>query len=100
MQVYNIAQDLITAAEACAVRQARKWRLKHEVRVNENIAIGLLKEKLVRLVVEEDDGAKEAMFRRLIADMERRVVPVCKLKGSPRKWRHFNKYKCNQKPSF
>ena len=31
--------------------------------------------------------------------MERHVVPVRKLKGSPRKWRHF-KYKCNQKPSF
>ena len=100
MQAYNIAQDLITAAEARAARQARKWRLKHEARANENMAIGLLKEKLVRLVVEEDDGAKEAMFRRLIADMERHVVPVRKLKGSPRKWRHFNKYKCNQKPSF
>ena len=100
MQVYNIAQDLITAAEARAARQARKKRLKHEVRVNENIAIGLLKEKFVRLVLEEDDVAKGEMFGRLIADMERHVVPVRKLKGSPRKWRHFNKYKCNQKPSF
>ena len=100
MQVYNIAQDLITAAEARAARQARKKRLKHEARVNENIAIGLLKEKFVRLVVEAEGVAKEAMFMRLIADMERRVVPARKLKGSPRKWRHFNKYKCNQKPSF
>jgi len=30
MQVYNIVQDLITAAEAHAARQARKKRLKHE----------------------------------------------------------------------
>jgi len=25
---------------------------------------------------------------------------VRELKSSPRKWRYFNKYKCNQKPSF
>ena len=41
-----------------AVWQARKKRLKHEARVNGNMAIGLLKERFVRLVAEEDDVAK------------------------------------------
>jgi hypothetical protein len=101
MLVFNITQDLITAAETRAARKSRKVRHKYKVRINENIAIGLFKEKFIRLIMEEDDGIKDAMFSRLIADMERFIVPVRKnQKSSPRKWKYFNKYKCNQKPSF
>ena len=100
MIVYNMVQDFITAAERRAARRARKKRLKYAVRINENIAIGLFKEKFVKLIIEDDNGLKGALFRRLTADMERYIVPVRKLKGSPRKWKYFNKYKCNQKPSF
>jgi hypothetical protein len=98
--VFNIVQDLITAAECRLAKKAEKKRFKYEVRVNENIAIGLFKEQFIKLVMEEDDRLKDGIFRRLIADMERNIVPVRKLKSSPRKWKYFNKYKCNQKPSF
>jgi hypothetical protein len=98
--VYNIIQDLITAAERRAAEKAEKKGLKYKIRINENIAIGLFKEQFIRLMTEEDDSRKEEMFRRLIAEMERNIVPVRKLKGAPRKWNHFNKYKCNLKPSF
>ena len=100
MLVFNMVQDLITAAERRAVKKAKKRRLKYEIRINENIAIGLFKEQFIKLMMEEDDGIKGAMFKRLTADMERHIVPVRKLKSSPRKWKYFNKYKCNQKPSF
>ena len=100
MLVFNITQDLITAAERRVAKKAKKKRLKYEMRINENIAIGLLKEKFIRLMVEEEDSLKEAMFRCLIADMERYIVPVRELKSSPRKRKYYNKYKCNQKPSF
>jgi transposase len=100
MLVLNIVQDLIAEAEKRAARNARKKKLRYAVRVNENIAIGLFKEQFVKLVIEEDDGRKGALFKQLISDMERHVVPVRKLKSSPRKWKYFNKYKCNQKPSF
>ena len=100
MQVYNIVQDLITAAEKRVARLAGKKRFKYVMRINDNVAIGLFKERFVRLVLEEDDPVKDAMFRRLIAEMQRHIVPVRELKSSPRKWRYFNKYKCNQKPSF
>jgi len=96
----NVAQDPITAAEARAARQARKKRLKREARANESMATGLLKERFARLVAEEAGGAKEATFRRLVADMERRVAPARKLKGSPRRRRRFSKYKRSQKPAF
>jgi len=100
MLVFNMVQDLITAAEGRAERSSRKKQHLYAVRINENIAIGLFKEQFIKLVMEEDGRIKDAMFKRLAADMERYIVPVRQLKGSPRKWKYFNKYKCNQKPSF
>ena len=65
------------------MRQRReKKRLKYEVRINENIAIGLFKEQFIRLIIEEDDSSKEDIFRWLIAGMERNIVPVRKLKSA------------------
>jgi len=98
--IFNMVQDLISVAERGAVKMAKKKRLKYPIRINENIAIGLFKEQFIRLIIEEDDERKEEMFRRLMAEMERNIVPVRKLKSSPRKWKYFNKYKCNLKPSF
>ena len=100
MLVFNMVQDLITAAERRAVKKAKKKQLKYEIRINENIAIGLFKEQFIKLIMQENDSIKDVMFKRLTTDMERYIVPVRKLKGSPRKWKYFNKYKCNQKPSF
>jgi hypothetical protein len=98
--VFNMTEDLITIAERKAVKRAKKKGLRYEVKINENIAIGLFKEQFIRLILEEDAVRKDKMFRGLMADMEKNIVPVRKLKGAHRKWNYFNKYKCNQKPSF
>jgi hypothetical protein len=66
----------------------------------ENIAIGLFKEKFIRLMIEEGDSLKGEMFRQLTAGMERNIVPVRKPRSAHRKWKYFNKYKCNLRPSF
>jgi hypothetical protein len=100
MLVFNIVQDLMTASQLRAEKRAKKKRFLYEIRINENIAIGLFKEKLIKLMIEENDTIKNTMFKQLISDMERHIVPVRKLKSSPRKWNYFNKYKCNLKPSF
>jgi hypothetical protein len=98
--VFNMTQDLITIAERKAARKAKKKRLRHEIRINENIAIGLYKEQFIRLMLEVDDARKDELFWRLMTDMENNIVPVRTLKSTNRKWNYFNKYKCNQKPSF
>jgi len=100
MLVYNIVQDLITGAQIRAVKRSKKKHHKYEVRINENIAIGLFKEQFIKLIMEDDDRIKDAIFKRMTDDMQRFIVPVRKLKSSPRKWKYFNKYKSNQKPSF
>ena len=97
---FNIVQDLITGAQIRAVKKSKKKQHKYEVRINENIAIGLFKEQFIKLIMEDDDRIKDAIFKRMTDDMQRFIVPVRKLKSSPRKWKYFNKYKSNQKPSF
>ena len=98
--VFNIVQDLISAAQWRVTRKAQKKHLKYEIRINENIAIGLFKEQFIKLMLEEDDRLKDDMFARLKSDMERNIVPVRSLPSAPRKWKSCNKYKCNLKPSF
>jgi hypothetical protein len=98
--VYNMVQDVINCAERKAAKTLKAKRYRYEMRINENIAIGLFKEQFIRLILEEDESRKDLLFIRLKKDMLRNIVPVRELKSSPRKWNHFNKYKCNQKPSF
>jgi hypothetical protein len=101
MLVFNIIQDLITSAEMRAVRRSRKKQHRYEIRINENIAIGLFKKQFIDLMMEDGNCRKEAMFRSLTVEMEQFIVPVrINQKSSPRKWKNWNKYKCNQKPSF
>jgi hypothetical protein len=98
--VYNMVQDLITVADRRIAKSAKKKGYKYTMRANENIAIGLFKEQLIRIMLEEDGRQKDVMLRQLVSDMEKNIVPVRKLKSAPRRWKHLNKYKCNQKPSF
>jgi hypothetical protein len=98
--VYNMVEDLIREAERKVEKNDREKHYKYEMRINENIAIGLFKEQFIRLMVEEDDEHKNKLFERLKTDMARNIVPVRKSKSAPRKWNYFNKYKGNLKPSF
>jgi IS4 transposase len=93
MLAADTVRDLINATESRAAKRAKKKRLKYGIRINENIAVGLFKEQFIKLIMEEDDCRKDNMFRKLTADMERYIVPVRKLEGTPRKWKYFNKYK-------
>jgi hypothetical protein len=98
--VFNMVQDLITLAERRLKQRSRKQGYWYEMRINENIAIGLYKEQFIRLILEEDTERKNELFLRLKEAMMKNIVPVRILPGRKRRWKYFNKYKCNQKPSF
>ena len=98
--VFNIVKDLIIEAEYQAKKIAEEKNLKHEVRINENIAIGLFKETMIRLMLEEDERLRGRIFTELIEEMKKEIVPIRKSVSQPRRWKHLNKYKCNQKPAF
>jgi hypothetical protein len=98
--VFNMIQDLITVAEQRAQKKAKSKKYLYDVHINENMAIGLFKEQFIRLMMEEEDDKRKEMSFKLIADIERYIVPIRTLKNTPRKPRKSNKYKCNQKPTF
>jgi hypothetical protein len=99
--VYNMVQDVITGAELQAQRKKKKKKpCRHKTRINENIATGLYKEQFIRLMLEEDPERKNLLFIHLKEEMMKNIVPVRVLPGSPRRWKYFNKYKCNLKPGF
>jgi hypothetical protein len=99
--VFNMVRDVLTGAEMMRRRRySKKKQYRYETRINENIVIGLYKEQFIRLIMEEDLKKKDQMFVQLKEKMMKNIVPVRVLPGSPRRWQYFNKYKCNQKPSF
>ena len=100
MLVFNMVQDLISQAEARVAEKSKKKGYRYTMRINENIAIGLFKEQFIKILMEEDDRLKEAKINRLTTEMEGYIVPVRKLKGTPRHLNYSNKYKINLKPSF
>jgi rhodanese-related sulfurtransferase len=99
--VFNMVQDVMHSAQSGLNKKMKQKAYKYQMNINENIAIGLFKEKFIRLVIEEDNDTRTMLFKNLREDMLRNIVPVRPdLPGKARKWNYLNKYKCNQKPSF
>jgi hypothetical protein len=95
-----MVQDAITGAESRARRKKRERRSRRQTRINENRAIGLYKERFIRLLLEEDRVRRNELFVQLKEDMMKNIAPIRASPGSPRRWKYFNKCKCNLKPSF
>lgn len=76
--LYREAQE-----EAEAAREGKGN--KYEYRVNVNHEIGVLKDRVVALLLEEDEGMKQRMLDYVIARLSRRVVPVRPGRSVPRK---------------
>ncbi|WP_086348706.1 IS4 family transposase [Candidatus Enterococcus clewellii] len=88
--VYNMVQDVMSHLNQ---KETKK-------KINENIAIGLWKDQLIDIVLEKDDKEKLLRFKKLEEDILRAVYLPRDLQRNKRKYKHHNKYKQNQKPSF
>jgi hypothetical protein len=98
--VFTVVQDLISGAEEKLKRKVQRKGYRYGMRINEHRAIGLLKERFVRLMLEGDHRERDRMFGQLEAEMRGNIVPIRASPGRPRRWQYFNKYNCNLKPSF
>lgn len=74
--------------------QAQNSNRKYdEYKINHNILVGKLKNKLVEVLLEDDDEKREVMYRRLVDELTRHIVPVIKGRSYPRKKQNsVNKY--------
>ncbi len=98
--VYNMIQDIRNSADEEAVASGQKKGNKYPMHTNENIAIGLFKEAMLRLLLEQEDKKRVQKLNELQAEMERYVVPKGERPSKERRKNISNKYKNNQKNSF
>lgn len=98
--VYNMIQDIRKSADEEAATKGRKNGNKYPMHTNENIAIGLFKESMIKIVLEKDPKKRVKRLEDLQKEMECYVLPIRELLGNERKKNLSNKYKNNQKASF
>lgn len=98
--VYNILQDIRKEADEEVSVRGRKKGSKYPMHTNENIAIGLFKEQMIKLILEKNAVRRGQLLFKLQTEMEEYILPQRNLPGKERKKNLSNKYKNNQKNSF
>ena len=98
--VYNMIQDIRKSADEGATSAGRNNRNKYPMHTNENIAIGLFKESMIKILLESETTKRIKKLEELQQEMECYVLPIRKLPSKARKKNSSNKYKNNQKNSF
>lgn len=84
-----IEQD---AQEEMQKKNAGKTLKYNDYKINHNILVGKFKNRLIEILLEDNNEKKDAMFQRLIAELERNIVPV--IQG--RSFKRENKNKANK----
>ena len=93
MTVANMVASLVREANKNVKKKHEHQKNKYEYRINVNHAIGLFKDRFIRVVIEEDSIARRYLMSELINRMERRVVPIRPNRDVVRK-------KCARKAKF
>jgi hypothetical protein len=70
-----LASGLREANEKLGKERAKKER-KYEYRANMNHAVGVLKDRLIGILIADDRSIRKYLYRELVSDIKRRVVPV------------------------
>ena len=55
---------------------AQEKKTKHEMKSNENMAIGIVKDNLIRMALEEDGNKRAEIFSGIIEEIKRYRVPI------------------------
>ena len=95
---YNMMQDIRNAADSNMTSNPHHG--KYPMRTNENIAIGLFKERLIFLLLESDGKKRSRALQALQTEMENYLLPVRTMPSRQRSFHPSNKYCNNQKSSF
>lgn len=101
--VSNLAADILLEAdrEIEANERKREKPRKNKVAANRRVAIGILKDDMIRALLEDDPDAKELLFMRMYKDILGNVVPVRPGRSYPRrKGLSASKFPVTHKRSF
>lgn len=72
--LYNIISDIMQDAEK--ERNSRERRYRYRMQINRNIAVGVVKEEVIRLLVENDTRKQEEIMNGIIQEINSNILPV------------------------
>lgn len=98
--VYNMIQDIRKSANEEVAETGKQNGSKYTMHTNENVAIGLFKESMIKILLEPEPQKCIKKLGNLQSEMERYVLPIRELPSKERKKNLSNKYCNNQKHSF
>ena len=86
--VFNMISSMMKEAE----EKIQQNKYKHEMTINENMVIGLFKNEMIEIMLEEDENKRFELYDNLIDKMSRYKIPIRK----DRKYKvHFSPYNKN-----
>ena len=99
--LYNLISDIINDVEE-DLSQKRKYKdRKYAMAINRNLAIGILKEEMIRLILEKDPDKQEELMNNIMEEISENVEPVRPERKYPRtKGQLASKYSNTRKRSY
>ncbi|WP_243186798.1 hypothetical protein [Clostridium muellerianum] len=79
--IYNMIQDVLHSSNKNVEKETEKHEYKYPIRINENIAIGMFKEKFIKLLIEPNDTIREEKLLQLQKAIEKYILPTRNLKS-------------------
>jgi hypothetical protein len=94
--VYNIIQTTKNESEKCIDQSM----YKHEMKINENMAVGFFKNDLIRIMLEDDELKRLNMYDRLVEKIFKFKIPIRKDRSFPVRFKRENKNSFNKLKSY
>jgi hypothetical protein len=99
MVVTNLATDFYERAQGEVEKKEKGKRRKYRYQVNVNHEIGVLKDRLIKTLLEDDDKKRGEKWDELIEMLEKRLIPIRPNRSiprtTPRKARFHHNHKSN-----
>lgn len=96
MLVYNIAQSHINVAET----KIKQEKYKHEMKINHNMAMGLLKDYFIYILMEENVNKRKSLMDEFEALILKYLCPIRKKRKYKRNKQIKNKHHINKRKTF
>jgi hypothetical protein len=93
MTVSNMLASCLKEANGKIKKEQAKKGNRHEYRANVNHAVGVLKDRLIGILIADDLFTRKYLYRELVSEIKRRMVPIRPNREVPRK-------ECLKKPHF
>jgi hypothetical protein len=100
MVLTNLAADFFVQAQEGVEKEQRKKDNKYRYQVNVNHEIGVLKDRLIKTLLEDDNKKRGKLFDEIIALLKKRLIPIRPNRSYPRttprkaKFHHNHKSNC------